>query len=78
MATNLQQPEISQLHRLQGQLLGIEKMISKNSSTSQIIQQLEAVRGNIKSLEKRLIEQKTKNIKDDEVKKIYNYLLKIS
>jgi len=73
-----QKPEISQLHRLQGQLKGVEKMIAEDNKTSAILQQLEAVRGNLKALEKRILEGKIKNIKDEELKKTYNYLLKIS
>lgn len=73
-----QDPKISQLHRLQGQLAGIEKMITKKDKISNIIQQLEAVRGNLKSLEKRILAQNIKNIKDEELKKIHNYWLKIS
>ena len=78
MTKELQKPEISQLHRLQGQLLGVEKMISQNTKISEIIQQIEAVRGNLKALEKRLLGQDTRNLKDDELKKAINYLLKVS
>lgn len=78
MAKQLQKPEISQLHRLQGQLKGVEKMIAEDKKTSSILQQLEAVRGNLKALEKRILEGKIKNIKDEELKKTYTYLLKIS
>jgi DNA-binding FrmR family transcriptional regulator len=76
MKKNYQMPEISQLHRLQGQLTGIEKMIAAKNKTSSIIQQLEAVRGNIKSLEKKILEQKIKEIKDSELKKSALYLIK--
>jgi len=78
MKKELQKPEISQLHRLQGQLTGVEKMISQNAKPSDIIQQLEAVRGSLKSLEKRVLEQKIKAISDPELKKSTNYLLKMN
>ncbi|MBI3290742.1 metal-sensing transcriptional repressor [Candidatus Falkowbacteria bacterium] len=71
-------PNISRLHRLQGQLAGIEKMIENTDKTSGIIQQLEAVRGSLKSLEKNILSKKIKNISDEELKKTINYLLKIS
>lgn len=78
MTKQLQQPEISQLHRLEGQLLGVEKMISQEAKPSEVLQQLEAIRGNLKALEKRILSQKMKNINDSELKKAYDYLLKIS
>jgi len=78
MSNKLQKPEISQLHRLQGQLLGVEKMINQNAKILQIIQQLEAVRGSLKSLEKEILGKNSKNSKAEELKKLYNYLLKLS
>jgi DNA-binding FrmR family transcriptional regulator len=78
MAKNLQKPELSQLHRLQGQLRGVEKMITQKAKASETLQQIEAVRGNLKALEKRILSQNLKNLKDEELKKTYNYLLKIS
>jgi len=78
MSKPLQKPEISQLHRLKGQLSGIEKMIKNNTKTSEIIQQIEAIKGSLKTLEKRLLESKTKTLKDEEIKKTLDYLLKIS
>jgi len=78
MVKVLQKPEISQLHRLSGQLRGVEKMVNQNAKVSEILQQIEAVRGNLKTLEKRILGQKIKNLKDEELKKTYNYLLKIS
>lgn len=73
-----QQSEISQLHRLQGQLRGVEKMIAKPTKATEILQQIEAVRGSLKALEKRILSQKTKNLKDEELKKALDYLIKIS
>ena len=78
MTSAAQKPEISQLHRLQGQMAGIEKMINQKAKPSAILQQLEAVRGNLKSLEKQILSQKTTNLKDEELKKACQYLLKIS
>ncbi|MAF13758.1 MAG: hypothetical protein CMI53_02590 [Parcubacteria group bacterium] len=75
-----QKPELSQLHRLQGQLKGVEKMINKDYKISDVIQQLEAVRGNLKSLERKLLTEKIKNFKekDEDFKKAVNFILKIS
>ena len=73
-----QKSEISQLHRLQGQLQGVEKMIINSAKPSETIQQIEAVRGALKTLEKRILGEITKNIKEEELKKSINYLLKIS
>lgn len=78
MTKGSQKPEISQLHRLQGQLGGVGKMINQNTKVSEILQQLEAVRGNLKALEKQILSQKIKNLKEEELKKACNYLLKIS
>ena len=74
-----QKPELSQLHRLQGQLKGVEKMINKDYKISDVIQQLEAVRGNLKSLERKLLTEKIKNFKekDEDFKKAVNFILKI-
>lgn len=73
-----QKAEISQLHRLQGQLRGVEKLVEQNAKADRILQQIEAVRGNLKALEKRILSQKIKNLKDVELEKMLNYLLKIS
>ncbi|MDX9893732.1 MAG: metal-sensing transcriptional repressor [Patescibacteria group bacterium] len=78
MNKNLQSPLISQLHRLQGQLRGVEKLMLDQAKTSATLQQLEAVRGNLKSLEKSLLAEKIKKINDPEIKKSCDYLLKIS
>ena len=66
----------SQLHRLQGQLAGVEKMITADKKTSEIIQQIEAVCGSLKSLEKKLLTDKVNEIKDVELKKAINITLK--
>ena len=76
MATR-QKPEVSQLHRISGQLVGIEKMINEKSSVCAVLQQIEAVRGNLKSLEKRLIETQMKKIKDKSLQDCVDYLCKI-
>ena len=75
---NWQNAEIFQLRRLIGQLVGVEKMFAHQAKFLEILQQLEAVRGNLTSLEKRLLEKKVKKFKDQELKKALNYLLKIS
>lgn len=69
-------PIIARLHRLQGQLAGVETMMTKQAPTSKLLQQLEAVRGSIKSLEQELISQKTNEISDGELKRSIKYLLK--
>ncbi|HLC89437.1 MAG TPA: metal-sensing transcriptional repressor [Patescibacteria group bacterium] len=69
---------IDQLHRLNGQIRGIEKMIFKNHKASEIVQQIEAVRGNLKSVEKQILAQNFKNLGHGDLKKTLDYLLKIS
>ena len=75
---NWQNAEIFQLRRLIGQLVGVEKMFAHQAKFLEILKKLEAVRGNLTSLEKRLLEKKVKKFKDQELKKALNYLLKIS
>ena len=77
MAKIRQKPAISHLHRLIGQLQSIEHLIEQENKICKVLQQIEAVRGSLKSLEKRLIESKTKKIKDSEVKDCFDYLCKI-
>ncbi|MFA6322815.1 MAG: metal-sensing transcriptional repressor [Candidatus Buchananbacteria bacterium] len=72
------QKEILQLHRLAGQIGGIEKLITQNAKTSAIIQQIEAAKGNLKSLEKSILSKKIKSICDKENAATLNYLLKNS
>lgn len=78
MVQKLQKAELSQLHRLQGQLKGVEKMIRSNYKLNDLMQQIEAVRGSLKSLEKRILTEKIKNSKDEELKKVISYIFKIS
>lgn len=76
MNKNTQTNIISQLHRLQGQLNGVENMIMGNKKPSEIVQQIEAVCGSLKSLEKKLLADKINEIKDPELKKALNTALK--
>ncbi|OGY47780.1 MAG: hypothetical protein A3J62_01055 [Candidatus Buchananbacteria bacterium RIFCSPHIGHO2_02_FULL_38_8] len=78
MKKKLQQPEISQIRRIAGQIQGVEKLINQQTKTDQILQQIEAIRGSLKSLEKTLLKPKVKNLKDSELEKTLSYLLKIS
>lgn len=71
-----QRPEISQLHRLYGQLQAVEKMIDNKAKIFDVLQQIEAVRGSLLSLEKKIMARKIESTRDEELKKIYNYLLK--
>lgn len=71
-------PTIARLHRLQGQLGGVETMMAKHTPTSKVLQQIEAVRGSLKALEKELIADKAQHISDDELKRAIQYVLKIS
>ncbi len=77
MKKELQPAELAQIHRIQGQLRGVEKIISQKAKTAQILQQIEAVRGNLKALERKILGQKTKNLKDSELEQAFSYLLKI-
>lgn len=72
-----QTEKTSHFNRLRGQLLAVEEMLKKNAKIGDVIQQLEAARSSIKSLEKRLIMEKIATVKDQEVKKIVNYLCKL-
>jgi DNA-binding FrmR family transcriptional regulator len=67
-----------QLKRLCGQLTGVGRMIEEDKSLCLILQQLEAVRGNIKSLEKKLLNSNMPNNLNEDVKKTLSYILKIS
>ncbi len=75
---NLLKPEVAQLHRAIGQLKAIEKMMYKKSAPSSIIQQLEAVVGSIRTLERRLLLSVIKDSKDQELKKAAYYLSKMN
>lgn len=70
--------EISQLHRIAGQIGGIEKLINNQAKSSEVIQQIEAARANLKSLEKTILKQKIKVKSPSEEENLLNYLLKIS
>ena len=78
MKKKAQLSEVSQLHRLEGQLHGVEKMILADESLQDVLQQIEAVRGNLKSLEKRLLGAKLQKFKDKELDRCFDYLCKIS
>jgi len=78
MKKKAQLSEVSQLHRLAGQLHGVEKMILAEESLQDVLQQIEAVRGNLKSLEKRLLGVKLQKFKDKELDRCFDYLCKIS
>lgn len=71
-----QNEKISQLHRLQGQLRAIEVMINKGEKTPKIVQQIEAVCGSLKSLEKKLLSDNLKSIKDSDLRKSIEFALK--
>ena len=71
-----QSAKISQLHRLQGQLQAVEKMIEDDKKPSEIIQQIEAVSGSLKSLKKKLLKDSLKTIKDSELRKVVDLILK--
>jgi len=75
--TEKQSPQIAQLHRLRGQLAGVEKMLRLNAKPQAVIQQLEAVRGNLKALEAGILTATCRDFKDAETKKICHYLLKL-
>ena len=68
---------VSHLHRLIGQLQSVEYLLENETRICKVLQQIEAVRGSLKSLEKKLIETKSKKIKDSEVKDCFDYLCKI-
>lgn len=67
---------LNRLHRLVGQLTGVEKLISQQADLTDVIQQIEAVRGSLRGLEKELLGEKIKKIKDADLKKAAEVLLK--
>jgi DNA-binding FrmR family transcriptional regulator len=69
-------PAVARLHRLQGQLEGVEAMMNKQTPISKVLQQIEAVRGSLKALEKEILVKKVNSINDDELKRSLKYLLK--
>ena len=70
--------EVNQLHRISGQLVGVERMIDNKQSLCEILQQREAISGNIKSLQKVLLDKHVTTIKDKDFRNACDYLLKIS
>lgn len=61
------------LHRISGQIKGIEKMISEKRNDLEIIQQIEAIRASLKTVEKNfLLKNNKKNLN-----KSLAYLLKL-
>ncbi len=76
--TEKQSSEVSHLNRLCGQLGCIQKMLDDKEPLDKVLQQIEAVRGSLKSFEKKLIEQRIETIEDSELKRSLDYLLKIS
>lgn len=76
--TDKQSPEVAHLNRLCGQLGCIEKMIKTKEPLDKIFQQIEAIRGSLKSLEKKLLKQKISGVKNQELKRSLDYLLKMS
>ncbi|MDD2807623.1 MAG: metal-sensitive transcriptional regulator [Patescibacteria group bacterium] len=68
---------LHRLHRLVGQLTGVEKLVTNNAAVADIIQQIEAVRGSLRGLEKELLSEKIKKIKDADLKQAHEYLLKL-
>lgn len=69
-------PTVARLHRLQGQLEGVEAMMNKQAPISKVLQQIEAVRGSLKALEKEMLAKKVNSLNDDELKRSLKYLLK--
>ena len=68
----------SQLHRLEGQLQAIEKLIAGDTPLAQTLQQIEAVRGNLKSLEKRLLKERLDKLNDQQLQRCFDYLCKLN
>lgn len=77
-ASEQQNTAINQLHRLEGQLHGIERMIGNSAPLEQTLQQIEAVRGNLKSLEKRLLKQQMGEVSDKKLQRCFDYLCKLN
>ena len=67
----------NQLHRLAGQLQAIERMIGSGAPLEQTLQQIEAVRGNLKSLEKRLVKPALGACNNSQLRRCFDYLCKL-
>ena len=68
---------VAQLHRLAGQLQAIERMIGSNAPLEATLQQIEAVRGNLKSLEKRLVKPALGACNNPQLRRCFDYLCKL-
>lgn len=58
MGEELQQSIINRLHRIEGQIRGIEKMVYQKKSNAQLIQQLEATKSAANQIIIALIEER--------------------
>ena len=75
--SQLTQRCISQLHRLEGQIHGVEKMIVANKKTATIIQQISAIQGSLRTLQHRLLLETLSSSASDELKDCAKYLAKL-
>ena len=72
-----QRPEVAQLHRLEGQIHGVEKMIAANKNTAAIIQQISAIQGSLRTLQHRLLLETLSGSASDELKDCAKYLARL-
>lgn len=68
----------NQIHRLRGQLAAIEKMIALGQPLQKIIQQAEAVRGSLRTLEQKLIRTKLGELGNEELQAAIEYIVQRS
>ena len=58
MAKDIKSQTVDRLHRLEGQLRGIERLVDQNQSLPMILQQLQAVSSAVRSLMVTLVEDR--------------------
>ena len=78
MVKKLQSKEISQIHRISGQVAGIEKMLRYKVKIENVLQQIEAVKGNLTFLEKRILKKSLKSLNFKEIERLLGYVFRLN
>lgn len=78
MNEELQQSIVNRLHRLEGQVRGVEKMVDQKKPYSQIIQQLEAMRSAANNIIVSLIEDRLEgqNLSQEDLRYLKRFIQK--
>tara|TARA_Y100000310_G_C20623558_1_gene784634 strand:- start:268 stop:537 length:270 start_codon:yes stop_codon:yes gene_type:complete len=72
----LQDPDLSHVNRSMGQLKAVKKMIERCDPPIKVLQQAEACRKSLGSLERKLVGKAIKEAKPSEVRLLLEYLHK--